>query len=79
MHLKSLDRPDASVCRTYLFPRRDAPLGAAVDDVAELLRDGRRLRAERLVHLQHVPAAVAHLLDAVHRAGLQGIKQEESN
>ena len=23
-------------------------------------------------HLQHVPAAVAHLLDAVHRAGLQG-------
>ena len=59
------------VCRTDLFPGRDAPLGAAVDDVAELLRDGRRLRAEGLVHLEHVPAPVAHLLDAVHRAGLQ--------
>ena len=55
----------------HLFPRRDAPLGAAVDDVAELLRDGRRLRAARGVHLEHVAAAVTHLLDAVHRTRLQ--------
>ena len=55
---------------TDLFPRSDAPLGAAVDDVAKLLRDGRRLRAEGVVHLEHVAAAVPHLLDAVHRAGL---------
>ena len=59
---------------TDLFPRSDAPLGAAVDDVAKLLRDGRRLRAEGVVHLEHVAAAVPHLLDAVHRASLEGVK-----
>ena len=50
--------------RTYLAPNTRVPLDRAVDNVAKLLLDGWRLRAEGVVDGEDVAASVPHFLDA---------------
>ena len=56
--------------QNYLAPCACVPLDWTVDNVAELLFDGRRLRALHVVHRQDIWASVTNLLYAGHRPGL---------
>jgi hypothetical protein len=57
--------------KSHFRPSCCCPLSRAINDVAELLRDRRRLRAEAVEDGQDVVAAVANLLNASHVANLK--------